>query len=192
MPTPSDYSELVTSEYQTASNFISTVQLYASASCDLQAVLGALPEMFDLDSAMGSQLDELGVWVGFARYIFVPSLGTVTLNDADYQTLLRAKILANHWDGTNASLQVILASLFPGTSVKLFAIDNQDMTMDIVITNGTLTSTQLALVESGLLIPRPEGVLIAGYIQLTGPLFGTDFETSDIAGPDVGAFATFI
>ena len=65
------------------------------------------------------------------------------------------------------------------------------MSMDIYVTAGTLTPTQLALVKSGLLVPRPEGVLINGVIFLTGPLFGLDFETPGISGLDVGEFIDF-
>lgn len=191
MPTPADYSALVTSEHQDKPLFIDTVQLYASASCDLQAVLATIPGLYDLDVAVTTQLDQVGQWVGFGRYIFVPTLGTVTLDDDNYRTLLRAKILANHWDGQNASLQVILASLFPGTGVTLFAVDNQDMSMDIYVTGGSITPTQLALIKSGLLIPKPEGVRINGVIVITGPLFGLDYETAVISGLDVGAFYDF-
>lgn len=189
-PTPADYSALVTSEYQDKPLFVSVVQLLTSWSCDLQAVFASLPGLFDLDTAIATQLDELGQWVGFGRYIFVPTLGTVTLDDADYRTLLRAKILANHWDGTNATLQVILANLFPGTGVTLFAIDNQDMSMDIFVTGGGLTPTQLALVKS-LLVPKPEGVRINGVVIISGPLFGLDFENTSIAGLDVGSFFSY-
>lgn len=192
MATTTDYTKLITAEHADKPLFVAMVSLYVQHSIDNQAVLASIPALYDLDAAVGVQLDTLGVWIGFPRYVFVAGLGTVTLDDDDYRTLLRARILRNHWDGTNAQLQVILASLFPGTGITLFAVDNQDMTMDIFVTAGTLTPTQLALIESGLLIPRPEGVLLAGVAYLTGPLFGLDFETAGIAGLDVGQFINFV
>lgn len=191
-PTPADYAKLVTSEYQDKPLYMAVVQLLASWTCDLQAVLATVPGLFDLDTAVSTQLDQLGLWVGLTRTVFVPSLGTVTLDDDDYRTLLRAKILANHWDGHNDTLQIILASLFPGTGITMFAVDNQDMSMDIFVTGGTLTPTQLALVKSGLLVPKPEGVRINGVVIITGPLFGLDFENTSIAGLDVGEFFDFV
>lgn len=185
-----DYSALITSEHRKLL-FTAVVELYASWSVDTQNLLATLPAAFDLDLAQDTQLDAIGLWVGFPRYIFVPTLGTVTLVDADYRTLLRAKILGNHWDGQNDSLQVILASLFPGTGIVLFAVDNQDMSMDIYVTGGTLTPTQLALLKGGLLVPKPEGVRINGIIIITGPLFGLDFENTTVAGLDVGAFPSY-
>ena len=66
-------------------------------------------------------------------------------------------------------------------------IDNQDMTMNIIVLAGTLTTTQLALLNGGLLIPRPEGVLLNGIFTVTGgPKFGLDYDNSVIAGLDVG------
>ena len=192
MVTAQDYSALLTAEHNKKPLFVAIVELYAQWSVDSQTVLATFPSLFDLDAAVGSQLDALGLWVGFGRYIYVDaSLGTVTLDDADYRTLLRAKILGNHWDGTNSQLQLILASLFPGTGVALFAVDNQDMSMTIYVTAGTLTSTQLALVKSGLLVPRPEGVLINGVIVLTGPVFGVGLENSTVSGVGVGSFFDF-
>lgn len=193
MTAVSDYTSLITSEHADKPLFIAVVSLLVQQAVDNQAVLQQMQTLFDLDTAVGTQLDAIGIWVGFSRYVFVnPTLGTITLDDSDYRTLLRARILRNHWDGTNSQLQVILANIFPGTGITMFAIDNQDMSMDIFITAGTLTPTQIALIESGLLIPRPEGVLIAGYAYLTGPLFGLDFENAAIAGLDVGEFINFI
>lgn len=187
-----DYTELITSQYREQPVFVAAVALMTQHSNDNQTLLATFAGLFDLDTAMGVQLDELGVWAGLGRYIFVPTLGTVTLNDTDYRILLRAKILKNHWDGTNAMLQVILSQLFPGTGITLVAVDNQDMSMDIYIFGGTPTPTQLALLKGGLIVPKPEGVRINGFILVTGPLFGLDQEDTAVAGLDVGQFASYL
>lgn len=187
-----DYTTLITSQYRAQPIFVASVALMTQHSLDNQALLETFPDLFDLDTAVGSQLDEVGVWAGLGRYIFVPTLGTVTLDDTDYRILLRAKILKNHWDGTNAMLQIILGQLFPGTGIRLVAVDNQDMSMDIYIFGGTPTPTQLALLKGGLIVPKPEGVRINGFVLVTGPLFGLDQEDSAVSGLDVGQFATYL
>jgi hypothetical protein len=84
---------------------------------------------FDLDQAAGDQLDIIGLWVGVGRRVktppigvyfsldivsvgfdqgvwqgpFDPSMGITLLDDDTYRLLIRAKIGANHWDGTLAS-----------------------------------------------------------------------------------------
>ncbi len=192
MVTTTQYSELVTSEHRDKPKFIAVVELFCSGQVDEQNVLASMPGLFDLETAIGDQLDTIGVWVGFGRYQFVPTLGTITLADADYRILLNAKILGNHWDGGMESLQTILASLFPGTGIILFAVDNQDMSMDVYITGGSPTPLQIALLKGGLLVPKPEGVRINGFILVAGALFGLSQQDAYIAGLDTGAFATYL
>lgn len=185
------YSSLITSEHRDKPKFVAVVELLASASADSQALLESLPELYSVLTAVGAQLDAAGVWIGLGRTIFVPTIGTVTLDDDDYRVLLNAKILGNHYDGGMESLQLILQSLFPGTPIVLFAVDNQDMSMDVYITGGTPSPLQIALLKGGLLVPKPEGVRI-NFILVLGPLFGLDYENSTIAGLDVGSFATYL
>lgn len=187
----STYTNLITSEHRKPL-FTAFVALLTSGAVDQQNLCAGMPTLFDLDAAAGDQLDALGVWVGIARYVFVPTLGTITLADTDYRTLLRAKILGNHYDGGMESLQHILASIFPGTGITMYAVDNMDMSMDIYIVGGAPTSLEIALLKGGLLVPKPEGVRLNGFIQVSGALFGLDFENTGIAGLDVGAFATYL
>lgn len=191
MGTTATYQALVTSQHQDKPNFMAAIALLCSASADQQAVLAAMPALFDITTATSTQLDQIGVWVGLGRTLFVPGLGTTTLIDADYRVLLSAKIAANHWDGGMQTLQTILAGIFPG-SITLFAVDNQNMSMDIYISGGTISATQLALLKGGLLVPKPEGVRINGYLSVGIPLFGLDFNNSSIGGLDYGSFVTYL
>lgn len=153
---------------------------------------GSLPGLFDLDIAFGAQLDATGEWIGLTRSVNLPGYGTVSLDDLDYRTLLRAKIAINHWDGSLGSLQIILANIFPNSGIKLVAVDNYDMTMSVYVLGGTLSALQLAMLQGDYLVPRPEGVLLNGIATVSGPLFGLDAETAVISGLDVGAFSAFV
>lgn len=64
-----DYSTLLTSEYSDKPNLVQTVQLTANGIGDITTLLQSLPAQFDLDNAIGSQLDVVGQWIGFARTI---------------------------------------------------------------------------------------------------------------------------
>lgn len=149
--------------------------------------LGVIPSAFDLRAATGAQLDVIGQWVGFSRYLNLAGFGYVTLSDADYHPLLLAKMAANHWDGSMDTLQIIVNGLFPLATFKLVVVDNQDMTMSILRMGDAPTALQNALLLSDLIIPRPEGVLINNYTTVVGARFGLDYETTYIAGPDVGS-----
>ncbi len=204
-----NYTSLVTSEHKDKPNFMAVVKLLTQFSVDLQAPasldytvdgdvdmlvdssggfgsLNSYPWALDIDLATGSQLDKLGQLIGVGRNQNLVGFGFTILSDADYQNLLRAKIRANQWDGTMGSLQTLLGQLFPGQNFTIRAVDNYNMTMSINLIGGTPTAIQTALMQSDLIIPRPEGVQLYNFVGVTGPLFGLDYETAYISGPDVG------
>lgn len=63
-----DYTSLVTSEHQKP-NFLSTIAALVQPLVDQQNTLTDVPTMFDLDNAVGDQLDVVGAWAGISRYI---------------------------------------------------------------------------------------------------------------------------
>jgi hypothetical protein len=133
-----DYTGLITSEHNQRPKFMAVVAALAQPMVDLMSVLGSMPARFDLDVAVGVQLDDVGRWVGISRIIrtpltnvyfsldidgigfdqgiwkgpFDPDTGLTTLDDDTYRAVIRAKIGANHWDGTMEGSVAILNSIF--------------------------------------------------------------------------------
>jgi Protein of unknown function (DUF2612) len=66
-----DYSQLITSEHNQRPKFMALVQLYNQMLQDLVASAQAIScsHAFDLDTAIGAQLDVVGKWVGQSRSI---------------------------------------------------------------------------------------------------------------------------
>lgn len=187
--TPESYSSLITFEHRDKPLFKAVVELLVQGSCDQQSVLGSMPVLYQFDNAAGQQLDRVGTWIGLSRFVTVPSLGTVELSDNDYRLLLISKIASNHFDGSFQQYQQILSSLFVGYGFTMVTVDNQNMSIDIYITGATPTPLQLALMQSGYLPPKPEGVRINGITVLgSDPVFGTDHADEFINGPDFGFF----
>lgn len=140
----SDYTGLVTSEHADKPKFIATLSALAQCFVDLQNTVLAIPDGFDLDQAIGVQLDAVGLWVGVSRNVntplsgvyfsldvdglgfdqgvwkgpFDPDSGVVSLDDDTYRLLIRAKIGANHWDGTLGTSAAILNSIFGSDSTQ--------------------------------------------------------------------------
>ena len=187
--TPASYADLITSEHRNKPKFKSVVELLVSGFTDGMKVLASMPVLYQFDNARGQQLDRVGVWVGLSRLVLVPSLGTIELSDEDYRLLLTSKIAANHYDGSFQQYQQILSNLFTGFGFTLVAVDNFDMSLDIYVIGATPTPIQLALMQSGYLPPKPEGVRINRVTVIADhPVFGTDHDDDFISGPDVGAF----
>lgn len=212
-----DYTSLITSEHQSAPKYMAMVEAVAAPFVDLQNALLSMPGAYDLDDAVGVQLDAVGLWVGVTRDIqtplsgvyfsldtdgvgfdegswqgqFDPSSGLTSLDDDTYRLLLRARIGANHWDGTVDSTATILDAIFNGTT-SVFIQDNADMSISIGMVGARPSAVFLALVAGGYIPIKPSTVRIAYIITSTvdAPIFGFDVENSYISGFDVGAYAT--
>ena len=211
------YLNLVTNEHQDKPKFMATLAATLQPFADLNAVLDNFSALFDVDCAVGAQLDVVGQWVGRSRYLSVPltgvyfsfdtvgvgfdqgvwqgpydpTTGLTTLPDEPYRTLLKATIAANHWDGTVPGAYTVWNTLFMGTGYGILIIDHQDMSMDVALTGNMPDAVTLSLFTGGYLSLRPAGVRINNFItpSVSGvPYFGFDIENSNISGFDVGAF----
>lgn len=128
--------------------FAATIEAVVAAFADNQAFLDRLPQAFDLDTAVGVQLDKVGEWVGRSRQIPIPVLQPwfswaipkrgwgqaywkgpdilrtrlATLDDETYRRLLRAKIRANYSSGLLDDAQAALAIYFLAPTL-IFSMD---------------------------------------------------------------------
>jgi hypothetical protein len=178
------YLALVTSQYKLSPNFITWLSLALQPIDDLTNCLAFLSNNFDLDSAVGIQLDNQGQLIGQTRTVgFQPSDGvSPVLDDNTYRILLKARIAFNQWNGKIASMYPIWKSLF--SSGNIIVHDNQDMTATIIL-SGAFTSIIQDLIVNGYIIPRPEGVQYT-FSFATLPILGADENNSFIAGADLG------
>ncbi|WDD92780.1 DUF2612 domain-containing protein [Burkholderia sp. FERM BP-3421] len=211
-----EYIGLITSEHRERPRFSSTVGALVGPLVEQLNAIGSMPEKFDLDVAKGVQLDAIGMWVGVSRRInaqlanvyfsfdlsgigydqgiwkgpYDPDMGLVMLDDDTYRLVIRAKIGANHWDGTLASSAAILNSIF-GPDTHAFFEDNQDMSMTIGISGRVPSAVFLALLAGGYIPLKPEGVRVNFTLVTTAdgePLFGLDMDNQYVAGLDRGAW----
>ena len=63
----SNYTALITSEHADKPKFMAMVEAVAQCFVDQQNLLLSVPTAFDLDDAVGVQLDAVGLWVGIGR-----------------------------------------------------------------------------------------------------------------------------
>ncbi|KVT65700.1 hypothetical protein WK55_31630 [Burkholderia ubonensis] len=211
-----DYTALITSKHRDKPRYMATVAAVVQPLVDQMNLLASMAGKFDLDVAVGDQLDAVGLWVGVSRRIrtpltgiyfsfdiaglgfdhgiwkgpFDPDTGLTVLDDDTYRLVIRAKIGANHWDGTLASSAAILNSIF-GSDTHVFIEDHQDMSMTIGISGKVPSAVFLALLAGGYIPLKPEGVRVNYTIVTTvdgAPLFGFDMNNQFVAGFDAGAW----
>lgn len=181
------YTGLLTSEYKGATNFNAWLTAVLQIADDISNCLASVYQAFDLDFAVGVQLDILGQIIGVSRTVpFQPS-GSVSpvLDDDTYRILLKATAANNQWDGNIGSLYPIWTYLFPGGRIAI--LDNQDMTATIIV-SGSFTSIIKDLISNDMIVPRPQAVKYTYEFGST-PLFGFDRNDSFIAGFDTGKWS---
>lgn len=180
------YSKLITSQYQNAANILSFLDIFLSKLKDCSDFLEGIDAAFDLDTAVGAQLDILGEIAGISRRLnFQPNYGlSPILRDSDFRTLIRATIGKNQWDGEQDSLYTLWAVLFPGAAIAIH--DNHWMDMDVFVQFPDLTSIFIDLIKRGYIVPKPEGVKQRIYIGPPFPLFGFDYDDPYVTGFDRG------
>ncbi len=211
------YLKLITSEHRVRPNYTAMVSVTLQPFADLTYNESGIPIAFDLDNAVGAQLDIIGQWVGVSRQLttpltdvyfsldvdglgfdegtwssqFQPTTQFVILSDDQYRLLLRARIANNHWDGTTPGAYTIWDTVFAGTGFGILIQEAAVMHMLFALTGTVPDAVTLALFTGGYLNIKPAGVRIDAYITPTVsnvPYFGFDVENASISGFDVGAW----
>jgi hypothetical protein len=183
----SNYTSLVTSEYANSTNFLDTISVSVQPFVDGQNVLLGMPEGYDLDNAVGAQLDAVGLWIGITRYVniplsdvyfswdtsglgwdqgywkgeFDPSQGVSALNDTVYRFVLQAKAASNHWDGTMPGAAVALANIFNSTDTPgtlLYIEDKQNMSILFGLAGVQPPQIYQSLLTNGTFLLSPGGI----------------------------------
>lgn len=211
------YLDLVTSAHRRRPKFSATITAIVEPIAALRELTAGLPASFDLDTAIGAQLDVVGEWVGISRFIvtpvenvwfsfdtaglgfdeaewlgpFDPVTGLTRLGDDDYRRLIRARIALNSWDGTPAGAQAALDILFTSPSTRVFYDDRGDMTASIAVSGATPTTMLLVILAGGYLPLKPAGMDVSTVItSVPGTAcFGFDADNDFISGFDEGAWA---
>lgn len=209
------YTDLITSEHRQRPKFSAMVEAVTGCFVAGQQAAQALRECFDIDSAVGVQLDAIGLWVGLSRLVrsplavyfsfdtpglgfdegswkgpFDPDEGLVSLDDETYRLFLKARVAANHWDGTIEGWKSVMDFAFSGSGFTVFMQDHQDMSISIYVAGTPPPAIFKELLTGDYLPLRPAGVRINGYFvsSAPAPLFGFDIQNAYIAGFDTGAW----
>src|SRR6185437_7170547 len=148
------YLAKVPPEHAGDPNFMAELSAVLQPLSDAQKVINSLPQLFDLDLAIGVQLDATGLWAGITRKIPVPvpnpwfawdtsglgwdqgywqgpfeGIALASLDDETFRRLIRAKIAANNCNGLQSSVQNCLTTYFDPadyTSTRFAVYDATD------------------------------------------------------------------
>lgn len=153
MSEPGDqYVALITSWHRGKARFTETVRASVGPVAEAQDAIAAIGSAFDLDTAVGVQLDTNGLYIGRTRDITYPVrgnyfalddpdrgldvgvwrgpfdtiIGAFRLEDERYRRLLKAKTVANRQDGTLAGAQDVLDAYFTDPDTRVVIEDRTE------------------------------------------------------------------
>lgn len=105
-------------------------------------------------TAVGAQLDLIGTYVGVKR-TGAGFSKNITLDDADFLTLIRMAIVTNSSGSSLATIQALLNQFFPD---ELLVFDYQNMQMSYLISTAVGSQDLVQLFVTEGLLPRPMAV----------------------------------
>lgn len=148
------YADLLILQYKTQPKARATIkalikELYGSGS------LLEMVNAFDIDLAVGHQLDILGKYIGLTRQVKV-NIGdsdTNILTDEQYRILLKLKLISNTNFSSTSQIRTALYQLFPN-DIRLF--DNRTMNYEYQLS--TLFNDLVNVIIAEELLPLPMGI----------------------------------
>lgn len=175
----SKYTDMITNYHSKKPKFFAHIDLSTRPLTDVSTAVSELNSAFDIDTAVGVQLDAVGEWVGRSRRVatpisgiyfswdtefvgwdqgvwqgpYDPNDGFIDLSDEIYRLMLKVKIAINNWDGQNDSLPPILNSALADSGIRMAIVDNQDMSISIWILgdpNAAMSETDRLILDSAV------------------------------------------
>lgn len=184
------YLDLVTSEHSTKPKYMAWLSVLLTPLIDAIKLNEDVKKAFDLNTAIGAQLNIIGKWLEQPRQVdFQPTDGSSSvLNDNYYRTVLKAKVVKNQWKGTISNFYSFWNVLFKGQPLQIYLVDNQDMEPVAIIRSSSVDQMMQDLIANNYIVPKPAGLgLTVRRIDsdTTFGFFGTEF-----TGFDTGTFWT--
>lgn len=212
----SDFLALVTPYQSTRPKYMAMLAAVLQPFVSARDFIASIPSYFDLDQAIGAQLDVLGQWIGRSRKIPEPVQGAyfsfditglgfdqavwagpysstsavVALDDTTYLALLRAKIAVNESDGTTTTMASIYKTFFSqlgaSASTLLFVEDKADGSYVVGLSGAIPALLYLVLFNDDSFLPLKPAGIIRYALVTT--VNNTSMFGFDVSNAYLGGF----
>lgn len=170
MPEYTDYyADLLILQYKTQPKARATIKALTEKVVDDGLLLDVI-NGFNLQTAVGKQLDILGKYIGLSRNVRkeVNSPSTVILTDEQYRLLLQLKLVCNTSYSSTSQIRSALYQLFPN-DIRIF--DDRTMQLEYQLSSRFDGLEQIIIEEE--LLPFPMGlgfnvVIVPDLLNLYG------------------------
>lgn len=183
------YSNKITSEHRSKPRFFASVQATLHGMSIAQKVMAEMIGDVDIDKAQGNQLDAVGKWVGFDRFVDLPSRGVyfrwsgqanegwdkgvwwvqgdgtqiyTKLSDDVYRKWLKAKVKANDWDGNRIDGYGIIAAAYPALASGFVIEDSGNMSWTLRFDSvaSKLSTIEILLIQHTFMFLKGAGIQV--------------------------------
>lgn len=152
------YLNRIVSQHKIRPKYMAWLKALLDKIQDVIDLVQQLDTAFDVETAVGVQLDMIGHEVGVSRLLnFEPVYAPALLPDEYYRLILKAKISLNQWDGTTDGIRSLWGEIFDGYTMDV--VDHQDMSMTLKI-YGLNSLFESEFISHSYLAPKPEGVRV--------------------------------
>jgi hypothetical protein len=154
-----------------------------------QIIMNQLPldveNAFDIDEAVGDQLDVIGKYAGVTR-----RNGTITLDDDDFRTFIKLKIIQNTSGSSLYEIQNLINTFF---AEEIYVFDYQTMRISYLIDEDKWSSDLATIAITQDLLPFPMSVERGATIYAPSDVLTTffGFRTYENANPNASPFNTY-
>lgn len=213
------FTDNITSEHIDKPNFVAMVSATVQPFADMKALFELIPLLYDVDVAVGEQLDVVGELVGVSRNLsapltnvyfafdtanvgfdsgiwkgpYDPDSGLIALPDEFYRLVIRARILNNNWNGSKESIYALASVVFAPYGFTYYVEDHGDLSIGIGLLGLTTPPPILtALLNSGALDTKGVTIQITSRVAQQGPVFSFDLDTLLFQGFDSGVWAVSV
>lgn len=162
--TDSYYSNLLILQYHDKPKAKATIEAVVSLIPD--DLIQEVTNGFDIETAVGKQLDILGEYIGVDRY-YTEDGEIKVLDDEDYRIILKLKAISNTSNLSHKTLDESLYDFFKN-SIRMDSVGNMEMTYFVPKNK---TPIILAAIQKEVL-PRPMGVRCSYIIEYDKKFFG--------------------
>lgn len=153
------YANLLIIQYKGKPRALAHTKFLAEAGIIDQLPI-SVQSAYNLETAVGVQLDVIGKYVGVVR-----TYGAITLTDADFRTLIKIAVIKNSAASDLFSIQELIYTFFRGT---IYVFDYLGMRMSFYLDTSLGSIDFAKLCVSQGLLPVPMGV------QLSSTIYGSN------------------
>jgi hypothetical protein len=204
MASQNEYTELIAGAHREKPRFTEWVYQLTEPVAEARSRMKQFVRDFDIDYAVGSQLDAVGVRVGETRKLALKitdvffafddvdgvgfdlgvwqtarddAYGITVLSDEIYRIVLKAKAAINQYTGRNEDLMALIdqiSTAFGVTTAQIAYVDTQDMRITVYIDKSRVPPIVWQILSNRIIALNNAGVLEIIENGVAGNLAATD------------------